>query len=66
MNPDIKVEICKLDNLPPDHELIKQIEPVFLNLEHENPFEEQLDMILKLNEITTKAIGLYIQVVSII
>ena len=66
MNPDIKVKICNLYNLPPDHELIKQIEPVFLNLEHENPFEEQLDMILKLNEITTKAIGLYIQVVSII
>ena len=66
MDPDIKDKICKLYNLPPDHELIKQTELVFLELEHETSFEEQLDMIRKLDEITTKAIRLYIQVVSTI
>ena len=45
-------------NLPRDHELIKQTELVFLQLEHENSFEEQLDMIRKLDEITSTAIAL--------
>ena len=66
MDPDIKDKICKLYNLPPDHELIKQTELVFLQVEHKNSFVEQRDMIRKLDEITTKAILLYIQVVSTI
>ena len=64
MDPDIKDKICKLYKLPPDHELIQQTELIFLKLEHENSFEEQLAMIRKFDEITTKERCLYIQVVS--
>ena len=64
MDPDIKAKICKLYKLPPDHELIQQTELIFLQLEHENSFQEQLAMIRNLEEITSNAIHLNIQVVS--
>ena len=66
MDPTIKDKICKLYHLPLDHELIKETELVFLQFEHENTLQERLDMVRKLDEITNKAIQLYIQVVSTI
>ena len=65
MDPTIKDKICKPFHLPPDLELIKETELIFLQFEHENPLKEQMDIIRKL-EITNKPIQFYIQVVSTI
>ena len=55
-------KICALFQLPPDHELIKEIERVFLQLEYENSIKETADMILKLDEMKNKASRLEFQV----
>ena len=56
VDTNIKDRICKILHLPPDHDLIKESDLVFLQMEHDYTLEERLDMARKLDGFSTKDI----------